>query len=450
MFLQGQITGDLPSVLVEQAETDISSADLFEIKYGSNFKVMLERHAKEMYVLTQCGTIQPNEVQIDAVMMKPSDYTIKHFTVPLQVVGAQTSVVLEFFTALGVEDRVKYVGQYASGACWQKALGCGATADMTAQLPEVDAWFMDCDYTRGCISVNEQAKGVHVSATQDPGPLRSAEHIKFVAAFFNKEELANDLFVAQVASYRGLAASYSTQPTVAWIEYNSWGTAAFKLSQAIYKLRYVQHAGGRNVDGNEVKRLIGSHMEKDTAVSGTTYTLALSGFSGTPAEQKASASAAFFEALKSLDVSVVIDETYASAPRDYTISSFYDTFGLSASSDLRFITGRKVLRVDGTISEGDGLAWFESRIALPDGAAEGLARAVHGDASKQRLYFRNIAENEEPTVISPGQCANIVPACDDTAYPESIGMMVGVEASEASWRCSLGALLLLTVFAVQA
>jgi len=450
MFLQGQITGDLPSVLVEQAETDISSADLFEIKYGSNFKVMLERHAKEMYVLTQCGTTQPNEVQIDAVMMRPNDYTVKHFTVPLQVVGAQTTVVLEFFKALGVEDRVQYVSQYASGACWQKAIGCGATADMTAQLPEVDAWFMDCDFTRGCISVNEQAKGVHLSASQDPGPLRSAEHIKFVAAFFNKEELASDLFAAQVSSYGSLAASYSAQPTVAWIEYNSWGTPAFKLSQAIYKLKYVQHAGGVNVDGNEVKRLVGAHMEKTTAASGATYTLALSGFDGTPAEQKARASAAFFEALRQLGVSVVIDETYAYAPAAYTLSSFYDAFGLSASSNLAFVTGRKVLRVDGTISEGDGLAWFESRIALPDGAAQGLARAMHGDTSKQKLYFRNIAENEQPTVISPGECTSVLPACDGAAHPEGIGMMGDAEASEASWRCSFGALLLLTVFAVQA
>merc|ERR1719367_2111827 len=86
MFTLGQITGLLPSEVTLRAEPEVENADLFEIKYGANFKVLLERHAREMYVLTQCGTERPSEMEVNAVQRLPAGYTLKHFTVPLQVV----------------------------------------------------------------------------------------------------------------------------------------------------------------------------------------------------------------------------------------------------------------------------------------------------------------------------------------------------------------------------
>lgn len=449
MFLEGRITGPLPSPMAQQAEETIVSADLIDIKYGSNFKVLLEKYSKEMYVLTQCGTTPPSQAQIDAVMPVPSGFTVKNFTVPLQSVGSAPTVNLPFFKALSITARAHYVSEYAVDACWQKALACGAKADMAVHLPQVDAWFMDCHWQRGCINVNEQAKAVHVSATQDPGPLRSAEHIKFVAAFFNKEQLASQLFADQVTAYTRLAASYQSlavQPVVAWIEYSAYGKA-FTLSQALYKLEYVRHAGGSNVDGDAAMQLIGSKMTKTAAASGATYTLAEGDFNGTAAEQKAKASEAFFNALRSLNVSVVVDETYAFRPSDYTISTFYAHYGLSASSDLRFVVEQMVLRVDGIISESDGLAWFESRIAHPELAAEGLARHLHADSSKQKTFFRNIAKAERPAVISKDSCSAVLPACDAAAYAEKIGMMTGSEISASSEHSVILSLLLLCFLA---
>jgi hypothetical protein len=61
-------------------------------------------------------------------------------------------------------------------------------------------------------------------------PRHSAEYIKFLAAFFNLEELALRTFQDTVTSYTGRQASASA-PVVAWIQWNSW-YSRYELSQA--------------------------------------------------------------------------------------------------------------------------------------------------------------------------------------------------------------------------
>lgn len=448
VFTQGLVTGGLPSAPVVQAETDVVGADLIEIEYGSNYKVVTEKKSKEHYVLTQCGTTPPTDKELAAVSGFDATYKVKHFTIPLQVVSSSSTVHLAFFKALGVEDRVKYVSQYATGACWQKALACGGklnTSAASGQMAEMEAHFMDCNFDGTCDNVNKEAKGVHFSASQDPGPLRSAEHIKFMAAFFNKEELATQLFAKTLAAYTSASVKASPKPVVAWIAFapkSKWAPAAFTLSQASYKLKMVADAGGANVDGAAVKTQMGSKMSVTEAASGKTYTAKLSSFNGS----KTAATAAFFAALDKVDI--IIDETYAFAPKSYTFDSFMTEMGLTKASTLKFMKNKMVLRIDGTISENDGLDWYESRIAHPDWAVEGLAHQIHADASKKYMYFRNIAKGEAPKVVTKSMCTATLPACDSKAYPSPIGMMVGSVTANAAAK-SLGFLLLLAIAAVQ-
>jgi len=450
VFTQGKITGALPSAPVVQAETDVVGADLFEIEYASNYKVLTEKMSKEHYVLTQCGTTPPTATELAKVKGFDATYKVKHFTIPLQVVSSSSTVHLAFFKALGVEDRVKYVSEYATGPCWQKALGCGGklnTSVAAGQMAEVGAHFMDCNFDGTCGNVNEVAKGVHFSASQDPGPLRSAEHIKFMAAFFNKEELATQLFSKTLAAYTSASVTASPKPVVAWISFaakSEWAPAAFTLSQASYKLKMVADAGGANVDGAAVKTKMGSKMSVTEAATGKTYTAKLSSFD----DSKTDATAAFFAALDKVDI--IIDETYAFAPKSYTFDSFMTQMGLTKESTLKFMKNKMVLRIDGTISENDGLDWYESRIAHPDWAVEGLAHQIHADASKKYMYFRNIAKGEAPKVVTKSMCTTTLPICDSKAYPSPIGMMVGsVTVSANAAARSLGLLLLLAIAAVQ-
>jgi len=454
-FTQGKIMGTLPSAIddkYDKAETGVVAANLIAIEYASNYKVVTEKMSKELYVLTQCGTTPPTTAELADVIKRHPTHTVKHFTIPIQVAASSSTVHLAFFKALGVQDRIKYVDGYASGPCWQKALGCGgklhtatATAEdktkATAQMAEVDAFFTDCNFDGTCGNVNKLAKGIHVSASQDPSPLHSAEHIKFIAAFFNKEEVATQLFAKTVAAYTSaassLASSSSPKPTVAWISHTAgskWAKESFDLSQATYKLKMVVDAGGVNVDGAAVKArmLPGTAMSVTKAATGNTYKVMLSSFN----EDKAKASAAFFAALGSVDI--IIDETYEFAPKTYTMASFLAKMGLASGSEFKAVKNKMVLRIDGTISEKDGLDWYESRIAHPDWAVGGLARQMLNDPSKQYMYFRNIAKGEAPRVLLKSMCKASLPACNATAYPSPIGMMVGAVSTSSAKTVATG------------
>jgi len=439
-FIEGKLTGALPSAAVKQAETDVTGADLITIEYKTNYKILTEQWSKEIYILTQCGTTPPSDADLKELTAKHPDYLVKHFTIPLQLAASSSSVQLAFFEALGVQDRIKYVNAYASGVCWQKAVGCnGIYKDDKTHADEVDAIFMDCGYNRKCGNVNGQKKSIHISASQDPGPLRSAEHIKFIAAFFNKEELATQLFAKTVAAYTAASTKAPTKPVVAWISFaakSQWSAAKFVLSQASYKLKMVTDAGGANVGGAAVKTKIGANMEVVKASTGNTYNLFLSKYG----DDKAKASEAFFGALS--DVDIIIDETYAAKPKTYDFNTFLTTVGLKSDSTLKFIKNKKVLRIDGLISEADGLDWYESRVAHPDWAVGGLSHYFHDDDSKPAKFFRNIAAGEKPQVLTKAMCKSNLQACDAKVLPAPIGMMVGKIISGA-FSNGLGVVMLL-------
>jgi len=179
-------------------------------------------------------------------------------------------------------------------------------------------------------------------------------------------------------------------------------------------------------------------MSVTEASSGKTYSTMLSSFNGS----KSAASAAFFAALGQVDV--IVDETYAFAPKSYTFDSFKTQMGLAGDSNLKFMENKMVLRIDGTISENDGLDWYESRIAHPDWAVEGLARQIHADLTKKYKYFRNIAKGEAPEVLSKSMCAASLPACNSSSYPAPINMMVDAPTTVTTTPPAVGTIVTTT------
>merc|ERR1712194_400065 len=110
---------------------------------------------------------------------------------------------------------------------------------------------MDCSAGSDCSSVRDTLNAVHFPATQEGTPVASAEYIKYMAAFFNKEPKANKVFDAVKTSYEQAGVFATTQPKVAWIAYNapsSWSEEKFVISQAAYKLEMVESAGGQVID----------------------------------------------------------------------------------------------------------------------------------------------------------------------------------------------------------
>eukprot|EP00930_Biecheleria_cincta_P010863 TRINITY_DN11322_c0_g2_i1.p1 TRINITY_DN11322_c0_g2~~TRINITY_DN11322_c0_g2_i1.p1 ORF type:complete len:168 (-),score=30.43 TRINITY_DN11322_c0_g2_i1:61-504(-) len=135
----------------------------------------------------------------------------------------------------------------------------------------------------------------------------------------------------------------------------------------------------------------------------------------------------------------VIDEIYAPTPKDYSISTFYANYHLSSGSAHAFM--QKVLRIDGLMSADNNLDWYESRIANPEWALEGLRQALSGDSSLRRKYFRNIAKNEVPEELSADMCAVEMPVCGKT-YPAIILRDGMAEASSATAPTGVTALAL--------
>lgn len=392
-----------PDPAVTAAEADVSAAALISVAYGNHFKVLTEELAKEQYVLTQCGTSQPTDEEVNAIV-SGTGYQRKHFTVPVQDVTAASTTILSFLRRLGVEDRVAYADAYAVHGCWQKAASCGSTLEsawtgnatkLEEQLDSVEVVFMDCN--SDCSNVRARSNAVHVPATKDNGNLHSAEYIKFLAAFFNLEELALRTFQDTVTSYTGRQASASA-PVVAWIQWNSW-YSRYELSQATFKLQLVTAAGGRNVDAAQLSQSVSSMAVEDAVAgnpgAGKTYYV--------PAgDDRAAAANALLAAMQ--DVDIVVDETYAADP-----------------GTQKFLTAQKVLRVDRSYTSLGSLDWYESRLAYPDWAATGLARYVLDDTTKLPRYFRNVALDEAPELVTAESCQQSLPSCD-ASYATSIGI----------------------------
>lgn len=399
-----------------EIDTPISSADLIQLDYGANFKVLKESYAQEQYVLTQCGTGQPSDEEVDSVQALPTGYTRKFFTIPLQQARAESTVQLGFLHALGLHDRVTQVSQYAVGSCWQKSISCGGLAVdsytnatlQTAQRGAVDAFFADCPWdwntnAPNCAALHAMPTAVHFSASQDPAPLQSAEHVKFMAAFFNKEADAQAFFDTKVSAMQTIkeqsaAIADADRPVVAWIE-KTWD-GKVKLNTPAYQKLLVEYAGGQIVDAAAIKAALGNQMDDSNQTTNLS---------------------AFFDALMNVDA--VVDLTYSSNVTAYDFNAFLTTFDLDASSNLPFIQNNLVFRVDAQISGTSNLDWFESRIAHPDLAVEGLKRVLQSDSASPKKYFRNIATGEVAEVLIKEDCSTTLMTCDSSEYPSELPMI---------------------------
>jgi hypothetical protein len=400
----------LSAASLDAIDGPIAAAELIEINYGQSFKVLTEKFATEQYVLTQCGHAAPSEADINTVKTLPAGYTRKYFTIPLQKASFESSVQLGFLHELGLHDRVAHAPSTAVGACWQKINDCnvaGVSADIEATRQNMDAAFMDCPWGsngQDCSSLASISNAVHFSASQDPAPIHSAEHIKFMAAFFNKEEDAERVFDSEVSKLQTMknqmaARADADKQTVAWIS-QSWD-GKYELSTAPYKKLMTEQAGSKVVDAAAVKTTLGNTMDDNHKVA-------------------AGDVGAFMQALADNGVTALIDETYAgqgNAPPSYDFAKFLTTFGLTSTSTLPFIQNQMVMRTDSGYSGTGNLDWFESRMVFPSKAVEGLQRVLDSDTSKAKAYFRNIAKSESADAISKDSCSATLAMCSTSGLP---------------------------------
>ncbi|EHA8587362.1 hypothetical protein COCNU_scaffold001966G000010 [Cocos nucifera] len=105
------------------------------------------------------------------------------------------------------------------------------------------------------------------------------------------------------------------KPVVAWVEYNQ---GIWSFAKEVYKLQYVTDAGGENVDGTITSNLYNVSDPEDMEN--------------------------FHAILCTVDV--VIDQTYALKPAEYTLSTFLENMDIGDSSCFGFITNQSLWRYD--------------------------------------------------------------------------------------------------------
>ncbi|EFJ45225.1 hypothetical protein VOLCADRAFT_106039 [Volvox carteri f. nagariensis] len=345
-----------------QERTTVTFVQEFKIAYGNTYKIVTiaRSDTNETYLLYQCGTTKPVLSQIGL----PAN--TKVFSVPLQAVSVADTTAMYFMDMLGVKDRVSYVTPYVVDPCMQllSSSVCGGRSSDNAPADAVDGKF---DFYKDANVSNS----IMISVTAELGPLHAAEYIKYVAAFFNREAVANRAFTAVYNAYTELAASvlsYKTNnnvasPVVAWLYYQAKYSSSpeqIQIKFHSFRVQYTEDAGGVLPNLAQLKTVLANYTDVKVNTVGD---LVLYNLNST------NTAAALRTILA--NVNIVIDESYVPGNvSQYTVASFLARYRLNestAATDFKFLrTQNGLLRLDGTANAMGTTAWFEEAVARPD------------------------------------------------------------------------------------
>ncbi|XP_017250920.2 uncharacterized protein LOC108221563, partial [Daucus carota subsp. sativus] len=237
--------------------------------------------------------------------------------------------MVSFFELLGLLTSLKGITSLdlVASQCVLKLYSDGGIAILnkseTQQLTRFSAHF---------ISNAEQSQSCNFATflpnTEDT-PLQRAEWIKYLGTFANMEFRANKVYDAVKANYLCLAKAAankttSFKPVVAWLAFND---GEWSFTQDPYKLKYVEDAGGENIDKSINKATYNNTIPDDCED--------------------------FHAILCTVDV--VIDETYTSDPWHYNVSTFLQNINVEDRSCFAFITKQSLWRYDKRLQSANSL-----------------------------------------------------------------------------------------------
>lgn len=205
-------------------KAEIDYAEGFTVEYFDNYKVVtivpwVGAEETRTYILVQCGTDAPSDIEADAVITVPVERIVTLSTTILphivsqdlvdHLVGVDTLAFTSTSEILDNSDDIAEVGSGFSGFNLEVMLEIEPDLIMGQQFFSGDTAFEAVTETGLSVVLN--------SDFADTSPLAAAEWGKYLSLFFNTEALANETFSAIETEYNDLlelAATAQNQPTV--------------------------------------------------------------------------------------------------------------------------------------------------------------------------------------------------------------------------------------------
>ncbi|KAK2652763.1 hypothetical protein Ddye_012619 [Dipteronia dyeriana] len=376
--------GRAASTLKPGEISKVEDAQNFHMYYGQTFKVVKNAMDGHSYLLIQNNSRMASRT-------KYCTSRIKSFVIPLSNYSVDTDLFpVSFFELLGLLSSMKgMTSESVASECVLKLYEGGEIDIINKSEPQQFSQFSahfitQSDHPQACNFAN------FVPFSEET-PLQRAEWIKFLGVFANVEARANQVYNAIKENYLCLNQvavnkTNSFKPTVAWMEFYD---GVWSFTHEELKLKYVEDAGGENVD-NSINKM--------------TYNIS---------------NADDLDQLHAIlcTVDVVIDGTYTSEPLNYTQSTFLININVEDHSCFAFLTNQSLWRFDKRI-QNSILDWFDGAVSQPQLVLADLIEALFPTGNYTSTYFRNIARGDGVVNIGADMCnRNSSIALDPTILP---------------------------------
>jgi iron complex transport system substrate-binding protein len=240
-------------------KVEVEYAEGFEVEYDDHYKVVeitpwVGAEETFTYVLVQCGTPAPDDIEADAIIEVPVESIVVLSTTILphldnqgvldRLIGVDTLQFTSNENVLERADEIAEVGGEFTGLNTELLLETQPDLIMVQQFSSA-----------GTALDTIEATGLQVVLNADfadTSPLGQAEWGKFVSLFFNTEAAANAAFEDVVAEYERLAElaeEAETRPTV--IAASPFQGSWFMPAGDSYLAQLIEHAGGDYVFADE-------------------------------------------------------------------------------------------------------------------------------------------------------------------------------------------------------
>ncbi|KAK8946279.1 hypothetical protein KSP40_PGU001838 [Platanthera guangdongensis] len=345
------------SVVPQGSTSHVEDAALFRLYYGQSFKVIKNSVDGRSYLLLQNNTTMASRT-------KYCSGRIKSFVIPLFNYSVDTTFFpVSFFELLGLVDGLKGItSESITSQCVLKSYANGNIqlinkTDLSQLTPFSAHFTSNAD--------NEQACNFAAFVPlEERTALQRAEWIKYLAAFTNLEARANSVYDAIKGNYICLSKAASNltthfKPIVAWVEYSQY---IWTFSAEDYKLGYVTDAGGENVEGTSSNQRYNVSSSDDMEN--------------------------FYALLCTVDV--VIDQTRAPEPAEYTLSTFLENINADEDANFDFLRNKCLWRFDKRVRDSSALDWYDGAISQPQLVLADLIEILFPTGNYTTLHISEI------------------------------------------------------------